>query len=526
MDTVANGAVESSTESPPAQASPEPRTKGRGLRRWRRIHREHHKEVSPSVGGAAGDDTAQLHKRRLPLGATAPPKGKQEATAEGESSTASVESRFVPLEPAPAKLDPDLGLLVTSVGFSVGAGGADSHNSEERTSRPSTAASAPRHDFVREQDTSRDHTAAASLHGKNRRTARARADKPLAHSDFSPAEAENSRSSVESTRQSSNTVNSRKLAVRVVGNGVHEVLSDGDDHSDEVQPNEEDRSTARVYSKQNGSSVVGRLVRESGDSSADADAEDTLNEGSVGKDEDGSRTNSGADPFAESILLLQRTHEALANEIQNFVLMGEESTEDFDGNAEEWSESLHLEEPIEEASEKEKDLETRMEQASALIKEKDSRILELEALSRTRAWRSAIQTTNSLLLQPDLDQLLQEKMEAEIQCIILTRASQNRPPLAHDRKALYKEQKCLLGNYKQLELKFRRAENQATILREIVEKLEVQCKELSASSEILQLQSRASTLSLFCFIQFILLLFAIGIFLVRLSPFSTEFVPT
>ena len=214
------------------------------------------------------------------------------------------------------------------------------------------------------------------------------------------------------------------------------------------------------------------------------------------------------------------------SEIQNCVVLRKESSGDFDASDDEWSDSLHLEEPIKEASEKGKNLESMMEQASALIKEKDSRIRELEALSRTRAWRSAIQSTSNLLLQPDLDRLLQEKMEAEIQCIILTRAFQTRTPLAVDRKALYEEQKCLLADYKQLELKLGCAENRATILGEMVEKLEVQCKELSANSEILQLQSRASTLSLFCFIQFILLLIAIGTFLVCLLQSSTEFVPT
>jgi hypothetical protein len=213
-------------------------------------------------------------------------------------------------------------------------------------------------------------------------------------------------------------------------------------------------------------------------------------------------------------------------EIQNFVVIGKESTHDLDAKDDGWSNSLHLVEPVEAASKKGKDLESRMERASALIKEKDSRILELEALSRTRAWRCAIQSTNNLLLQPDLDQLLQEKMEAEIQCIILTRASQIWSQVAEGREALYEEQKCLLGNYKQLELKFRHAENRVTVLGEMVEKLEEQCKELSTSSEILQLQSRASTLSLFCFIQFILLLIAVCIFLVRLLPFSAEFVPT
>ncbi|CAM0912211.1 unnamed protein product [Alopecurus aequalis] len=315
MDGMANGAVESSGEPPPAQASAEPRAKSCGLRRWRRIERQHRKQKTPSAAatgsGAAGDEAAQLHKRRLPLGAAEPPKGKHEAAAEGESSTASVESRFVPLEPPPAKLDPDLGLLITSVGFSVGAGGGDSDNSEDRSSRSSTAASAPRHDFARGRDRPRAHTA-ASLHGKNPQTARARADRPLAHAVFSTSEAENSRSSVESDRQSSNTVNGRKQGVGIVGNGVHKVPSDGD----EGQPSEEVRSTAGGYCTQNGSSVVGRLVQGSVDS-GDADAEDTLDEGSVGKsDGNGLRTNSGADAYAESILLLQRTQESLENDIQ------------------------------------------------------------------------------------------------------------------------------------------------------------------------------------------------------------------
>ncbi|XP_044435600.1 WPP domain-interacting protein 3 [Triticum aestivum] len=538
MDRMANGAVESSAESLAAEAPPEARTKGRGLRRWRRIQREHRAEgpAAPATDaggrGGADDDAAQLHKRRLPLGPAAPPKGKHEVAVEkAESSTASVESRFVPLEqapaPAPAKLDPDLGLLVCSVGFSVGAGGADSDNSEDRSSKSSTAASAPRHDFPRERDRLRAHTA-TSIHGKNHRTARARADRQSAHTAFSvaKAKADNSRSSVESDRRSSNAIHGRKQGVGSIGNDIHKELSDGDDHSDEGQPSDEMRSTAGGYCRQSGSNVVGKLGGGNGDS-GDADVEDTCEEGGVvGKGEIGLEMNSCANPYAESILLLQRTQEALENEIRNFVVIGKESTDDLDARNDEWSNSLHIEESVEEANEKRKDLESRMEQASALIKEKDSRILELEALSRTRAWRSAIQSANNQLLQPDVDQLLQEKMEAEIQCIILTRASQTWTLVAEDRKALCEEQKCLLGDYKELELKLRSAENRAAILGEMVEKLEAQCKELSASAEILQLQSRTSTASLLCFSQFILLLIAVGIYVMRLSPSSTELVPT
>lgn len=209
-----------------------------------------------------------------------------------------------------------------------------------------------------------------------------------------------------------------------------------------------------------------------------------------------------------------------------FVVMAKESSDDFDDRDDGWSDSVYLEEPIEEVIEKIKDLEFRLEEASALIKEKDSRILELEALTRVHAGGTAIESTNLPLLQSDLDQLLQEKMEAEIQCIILTRASQTWTSLAEDQMALYKVQKSLSGDYKQLEHKLRHTENRAMMLEEMAEKLEVQCKELAGSSEVLQLQSRASRVSLFCFVQFILLFIAIGTFLMRLLPSSTEVVPT
>ncbi|XP_062192563.1 WPP domain-interacting protein 1-like [Phragmites australis] len=539
MDSMANGGVESSAESPaPApeeedevvmKSSPAAATKGRGLRRWRRIRRDQLGEGYAAGGSAHGDeDSEQLHKRRLPLAADAL-KGKHEpALVEEESSTASVKSRFV-LPAPPAKLDPALGLLIASAGFSVGA---DSDNSEDRSSRSSTVASAPRvfprhgHDallFPRDRDRPRSRAAGASLHGKNPRGARSRADKARVYTAAASTEAENSRSSVESDLRSSNALKARQLGVGVTDNGVHKVLSHYCDHSDAGQPSEEARSAAGGYYKVNGSSVVGRLVRRSADSGDDV--EDTFDEGSVGKGHNGGM-HSGADPYAESILLLQRTQEALENEIEKIVVIGKEKSDDFDVHDDEWSGSVHLEEPIEEVSERIKHLESRVEEASALIKEKDPIILELKALGQMQSGKTAIDSTNLLLSQSDLVRLYQEKMEAEIQCIILTRAYQTWATLAEDQMALYEAQKSLSQDYKQLGLKLRHAENRAVMLEEMAEKLRVQCKELSRSSEVLQLQSKASRVSLFCFVQFILLCIAIGTYLVRRLPSSTDVVPT
>uniref|UniRef100_A0A0A9GGI0 Uncharacterized protein n=1 Tax=Arundo donax TaxID=35708 RepID=A0A0A9GGI0_ARUDO len=58
-------------------------------------------------------------------------------------------------------------------------------------------------------------------------------------------------------------------------------------------------------------------------------------------------------------------------------------------------------------------------------------------------------------------------MEAEIQCIILTRAHQTWATLAEDQMALYKAQKSLSEGYKQLGLKLRHTENRAMILEEM-----------------------------------------------------------
>ncbi|KAL6661719.1 hypothetical protein ACP70R_001103 [Stipagrostis hirtigluma subsp. patula] len=544
MDSLPNGGVESSAESPAPEAdavsSPAAAaaTKGRGLRRWRRIRREQQRESYAAGadaaacggggrGGAGDEHAAQLQKRRLPLPADAAPKGRHEAAhvEEAESSTASVESRFVP----PARLDPGLGLLVAPAGFSLGAGGADSDNSEDRSSRSSTAASAPRVFpsllLLRERDRPRHRAAGASLHGKNPRGGRSRADKARFYAAAAAAstEAENSRSSVESGLHSSNAMNGRRLSVGTAGNGGHKVLSDFCEHGDEGQPSEGARSTAGGYYKENGSSVEGNLVRRSADSGDGV--EDTVDEGSVGKGPNGGmHSHSGDDPYAQSILLLQTTQDALENEIQKFAAIGKDPSDDFDVHGDDWSGLVHLEEPIEEASEMIKHLESRLEEASAVIKEKDSRIL--GTLSWMQPWKTAIDSANLLLSHSELDRLFQEKMEAEIQSIILTRAYHTWATLADDQMALYEAQKSLSQDYKQLGLKLRHTEKRAMMLEEMAEKLEVQCRELSRSSEVLQLQSKASRVSLFCFVQFILLCIAIGIYLVRLVPSSTEVVPT
>ncbi|KAJ1269013.1 hypothetical protein BS78_07G177600, partial [Paspalum vaginatum] len=502
---VSNGPVESSAESPaPAAEAAVPKsspvvatatTKGRGLRRWRRIRREQeHRREGYAAADASGGG------------------GGGSAGGRGDEGSAQAQLNKLPPRPAPPPptLDPGLGLLIASAGFSVGA---DSDNSEHRSSR-SSAASAPRgpprHDhallFPRERDRQ-------PLHGRHPSAARSRADGPMVvHGAAVSAEADNSRSSVESDLRSSNAAsNGRRSAAGL--NGVYDYC----DHSDEEQPSEGVRSTG--YSKGNGSSVVGRSVRISPDSGNDV--EDTFDQESVGKGQNGRmHSDSGADAYNDSIMLLQRTQEALENEAPS---------DDFDVHDDQWRGSARLREPIEEVSERIKHLKSRLKEASTPIKEKVSRIHELEANpSRMQPEKTTIESTNLhlLLSQSELDELYKEKMEAEIQCTILKRAFHASSTLFEDEMALCEAQKSLSEDYRQLGLKLRHTENRAMMLEDMAEKLQVQCKELSNSSEVLKLQSKASRVSLFSFVQFILLCIAIGTYLMRLSPSSTEVVPT
>lgn len=214
-------------------------------------------------------------------------------------------------------------------------------------------------------------------------------------------------------------------------------------------------------------------------------------------------------------------------EIEKITAIGEEPSDEFDVSDDEWSGSVHLEEPNQDLMVRIKHLESRLQEASTLIKEKPSRIYELEAIQgRMQLGKTAIESTNLLLSQCELDQLYQEKMESEIQCIILTRAYQTSVTLVEDQMTLYQTQKSLYEDYKLLGLKLRHTESRAMVLEEMAEKLQLQCNELSNSSEVLQLRYKASRVSLFCFVQFLLLCIAMGTYLMQLSPSCTKLVPT
>ncbi|KAG8099484.1 hypothetical protein GUJ93_ZPchr0013g37533 [Zizania palustris] len=135
-------------------------------------------------------------------------------------------------------------------------------------------------------------------------------------------EAENSHSSVESNLRSSSAAHAHQSSATISSNGVHKVLYDDAEHNDGEPPSEEVRSAAG---------------------------------GTIGKGENGD-LHPGVDP--------------------------KETREDSTNNHSEtkWSSSCHFDDSAE-LSEELKLLESRLEEASVLINDKDSRIVELDALN-------------------------------------------------------------------------------------------------------------------------------------------------
>lgn len=283
-----------------AEVNPTP-SKGKGLKKWRRIRRDLTKDVSGGV------DSSLILKRRHSLNESS--KGRDDNkvmnVAEGEpvTPTPSVGSLLSVEDIVGAvSLDPELVQLMASGGFSIGM---DSDNSEDRSSKSSTAASVPKpkHEigFGRERGRTKmvgGRVAGNALQQRAQRGKGAGVDtSKKIRDDRVRLEKENSQSSVEFDLRSSKMGFTRQGSG--VSNGSHIVkpLNFVEVHDDEVQTFEEIRSG---YYKENG--VTEDFLR--GDLGPDL-----LEDNKVRRDN--FRPPSGIDPFVESIVMLQVVQEAL-----------------------------------------------------------------------------------------------------------------------------------------------------------------------------------------------------------------------
>ncbi|KAF2325679.1 hypothetical protein GH714_032577 [Hevea brasiliensis] len=297
------------TAKSPIMGSPT-MTKGYGLRKWRRLKREVVKDANASA------DNSKVLKRGLSSSGTKlinllPAVIKQ--NSEGSTGSANV-LRNAGVIDGLATRGPCL-----ESSFAVGSAfvlGIDSENSEDRSSKSSTAASAPRlrYDlpavlgYMRERNRINlsGKSVASSIQQVSQGKVRAESSKKP-RGDKVKIEKENSHSSMESDSRSSNFVFMQGVC-SVTSNGNQSENYDGensdDGHAGEQQFSEEVQT---VYGQEN----VGEVKNASQDDlAADASWEDKEEKS------ENHQPTTDHDPLVESLIILQTVQEVLESEIR------------------------------------------------------------------------------------------------------------------------------------------------------------------------------------------------------------------
>lgn len=169
---------------------------------------------------------------------------------------------------------------------------------------------------------------------------------------------------------------------------------------------------------------------------------------------------------------------------------------------------------VDDLNKKINNLESELEAALTALREKDLQIVELKS------------HLNQTQMQPELDQLIQEKLEAEINSLVITKTTQKWRRVAEDQNALYNETKSLSSDHKNLTVKLRETEKMQEVLKERVEELMTVSKEKSCTVEVLKLKNLTYDTSLIFFMELVLLVLSMLMFIMHLLPASSDIVPT
>ncbi|XP_050246071.1 WPP domain-interacting protein 1-like [Quercus robur] len=532
---------EQPVDSPPLDAkspgggSP-PTTKGYGLKKWRRIRREFAKDVSPSI------DTGKILKRGL-SGAANPTKAQHIPIEIKQNSEGSVGSANVFRTHGFATHG-----STSDSRFAAGAAfaaGTDSENSEDRSSKSSTAASVPKmkYDLPAVLGHPREKNRMKNISGKSSGNSPQKSQQgkgriegsKKARGERVKIEKENSHSSMESDSRSSNFV----FVQGVTSNGKQSGRSmnyDGE-NSDEALPSE------RQFNQEIQQDDL------AAHSSWEAKEEKSENH----------RSFTDQDAFVESIFSLQSVQEALEKEVQNFREIGNIPTSPTDvsnkgssipadftitdpenyipnssnqlGSEKTRQTALtSLEAQVLSLTKNVKLFESKLEEARSMLEAKDSRITELEAtINNSKSPREesgSTQEEKCRETQTELEGLFKQKIEAEVEYLAISKTIQKMKVAASDQFTIIEEQKTLAGEQAQVLNKLGEAESKATMLQKQAVALEECCGDIVGAEEVLKMQGRMYKVTSCFFVQLILLVTMFWLFVLQFSPRSGVVVPT
>lgn len=176
-------------------------------------------------------------------------------------------------------------------------------------------------------------------------------------------------------------------------------------------------------------------------------------------------------------------------------------------------------------------LQNKLNDEADLIKLKEARVAELEAILSSNSQKEKKKTGNDLHqssgdIERELEGLFKQKIEAELEYLIISRTIQKWRAAALDQVTLMEEQKILATEQAQMVMKLRDSETKAAMHKSQAENLDNFCDDVASTNKTLELQKGVCKYSSFFLIQLVLLVIVFGMYMLQMSSDAVEVVPT
>lgn len=514
--------------------------KGVGLKKWKRIRRNVVRDHNSSA-----DESGKVLKRGLSGSGNLNLSENLRGVKEKNDGSSSAFGNVVFSDGHAIRGSSTDSRYAVGSGFVVGT---DSENSEDRSSKSSTAASEPK--VRHEKGRGSRNTNSKNLVNSAQKVQQG---KGWIESSAKPGgggrvkfEKENSISSLDSDSRS----NYRQgVFSTVTSNGKHsgnphvyDEGNDGEAHTNEHFTKEDEAG----YGNENGEDED---LQENSAANQSWDAPEEKSENN--------QSTSAEDPLIESIRSLQAVQEALEEEVQKFREIDTEVVSPEDDSAKCSSASagitavdlgLHksflsshssadetnqaasssLEFQISSLKQHVNLLESKLEELQGVLASKDSRIVELEtALSSGKFPKEeSANTLGYKEVEYEIEDLFRQKVEAEVEYLAIAKVMQNLKVGADLQFTLLEEQEKLSENQAQVLNKIIDAESKASVLKNKAEELEKYCGDSLVIEESFLLQKRVCKVSFYLFLQFMMLILFFWFLVSQLSQNSGVVVPT
>lgn len=514
--------------------------KGVGLKKWKRIRRNVVRDHNSSA-----DESGKVLKRGLSGSGNANLSENLRDVKEKNDGSSSAFGNVVFSDGHAIRGSSTDSRYAVGSGFVVGT---DSENSEDRSSKSSTAASEPK--VRHEKGRGSRNTNSKNLVNSAQKVQQG---KGWIESSAKPGgggrvkfEKENSISSLDSDSRS----NYRQgVFSTVTSNGKHsgnphvyDGGNDGEAHTNEHFTKEDEAG----YGNENGEDED---LQENSAANQSWDAPEEKSENN--------QSTSAEDPLIESIRSLQAVQEALEEEVQKFREIDTEvvSPEDDSvkcssasagitavdlglhksflsshSSADETNQaaSSSLEFQISSLKQHVNLLESKLEELQSVLASKDSRIVELETALTTGKFpkEESANTLGYKEVEYEIEDLFRQKVEAEVEYLAIAKVMQNLKVGADLQFTLLEEQEKLSENQAQVLNKIIDAESKASVLKNKAEELEKYCGDSLVIEESFLLQKRVCKVSFYLFLQFMMLILFFWFLVSQLSQNSGVVVPT